>query len=231
MANRLQATHNFLKHSVGFTLTIIGFMLLFNACNNKPVNQGTIDYMHERKNNAWNKKAVDSGISLLRSGDIVLRTGIDVSSYLLSQMNQSNKTFSHCGIVMIENGYPFVYHSIGGEDNPNARLRRDSAIFFFSPYNNMGFGIARYDLPADKITNLGTVVRQYYKEGRMFDMDFDLKTDDRLYCAEFVYKAVNAASGDSTYIKPTSVLGYRFVGVDNLFVNPHAHLVWQVKFK
>lgn len=220
------------KHRLGVVLFLCVIITGLSSCVQKtPVNQGVITDMVARRNNSWNRHAVDSGISLLHSGDIVMRTGIDVSSYLLSQMNQTNKTYSHCGIVMIEHGYPFVYHSIGGEDNPDACLRRDSAVFFFSPYNNMGFGIARYDLTPAEIEKLGAVARQFYREKRKFDMDFDLKTDDRLYCAEFVYKAVIAATGDSTYIRPTSVLGYRFVGVDNLFINPHARVIWQVKFK
>src|SRR5205823_1030742 len=101
-----------------------------------------------------------------------------------------NKTYSHSGIVVIEDGKPYVYHSIGGEDNPDAVLRRDPASFFFSPLNNFGFGIARYDMADSTIGKLKGIVKQYYKEKIKFDLDFDLKTDDRLYCAEFVYKAV-----------------------------------------
>ena len=50
--------------------------------------------------NTFNKHAIDSAISLLRSGYLVLRTGLGADSYLLSQMNRKDKTYSHCGIVM-----------------------------------------------------------------------------------------------------------------------------------
>lgn len=189
------------------------------------------DLLSKQKTDIYNNNAIDSAISLLRSGYLVLRTGLGADSYLLFQMNQKDKTYSHCGIVFIEHGYPFVYHSIGGEDNPDERLRRDSASFFFSPIHNAGLAVVRYDYDSACINKLRQVVYGYYKERRKFDMKFDLKTDDKLYCAEFVYKAVNAATGDSTYIKPTSVLGYTFVGTDNLFVNPHAHMIWQIKYK
>ena len=62
-------------------------------------------------------------------------------------------------------------------------------------------------------------------------MKFDLNTDDERNCAEFVYKAVNSATGNSAYIKPTTVLGYTFVGIDDLFVNEHAHIIWRIKYK
>ena len=38
------------------------------------------------------------------------------------------------------------------------------------------------------------VVQSLYAKGIMFDMQFDLATDDRMYCSEFVYKAVTKAS-------------------------------------
>ena len=198
---------------------------------NERVNEKLKEYSTNRMKNPENLKAVDSGITMLHNGDLVLRTGADVISYMLSQLNQVNKKYSHCGIVIIEHGYPFVYHSIGGEDNPNEKLRRDSASFFFSPANNMGFGIARFDADSVHINKLKQVVSRLYKEGPRFDMDFNLQSNDRLYCAEFVYKAVDEAMGDSTYIKTTTKKGFTFVGTDNLFCNSHTHLVCQIEYK
>jgi len=185
----------------------------------------------DRMQNAENLVAMDSCIGLLHSGDLVMRTGADVISYMLCQMNQENKTYSHCGLVMVENGYPFVYHSIGGEDNPDEVLRRDSAKFFLSPANNLGFGIARYDADSQHIDKLHKVVDRFYKEKHKFDLQFDLATNDRLYCAEFVYKAMNEAMKDAKYIQPITRNGFRFVGVDNLFCNSHAKVVCQVEYK
>ena len=181
--------------------------------------------------NTANKKIVDTAISLLRSGYIVLRMGAGADSRMLAQMNQKNRSFSHCGIVMIEDGYPFVYHSIGGEDNPDERLRRDSAKFFFSPKHNTAIAVVKYDLSDKEVDNLTKTVQAYYAQRPRFDMKFDLKSDDKLYCAEFVYKAVNKAVNDTAYITTTTAAGYTFVGIDDLFVNPHAHIVWQTAFK
>lgn len=176
-------------------------------------------------------RQVDSSAALLRSGDLVVRTGNDGTSYLLAQLNQKDKTYSHCGIVMVEDGYPFVYHSIGGEDNPDEELRRDSANFWFSPQNNLGFGIARYDLTAAQVDSLGIVVRQYYRQRKKFDMDFDLESEDRFYCAEFIYRSLTSAVNDPAFIQTTVSNGHRFVGVDDLFLTPHARLICQIRFK
>ncbi|MCW3122099.1 MAG: hypothetical protein JWQ38_1591 [Flavipsychrobacter sp.] len=223
------------KLSLGIIILVClsGFLVFKYASGNIPSSSvANNSNIPDRKiADLWNTHAVDSAVSLLRSGYIVLRLGQGADSYLLSQMNQKDKTYSHCGIVMIENGYPFVYHSIGGEDNPDQRLRRDSANFFFSHQHNMAFSIVRYDLATDKVDELRQVVYQYFRQRPRFDMQFDLITDDKIYCAELVYKAVNKAMHDTGYIRPTRFMGYTFVGIDDLFLNPHAHIVWQTKFK
>ncbi|RYD58619.1 MAG: hypothetical protein EOP56_03270 [Sphingobacteriales bacterium] len=196
-----------------------------------PVNQALLDGIEQRRNDPANLRAVDSSLALLKNGDVVVRTGNDITSYMLCQLNQKDKTYSHCGVVMMEHGYPFVYHSIGGEANPDARIRRDSASCWFSPADNLGFGIARFDMTDSTISSLGGIVRQIYRERRKFDMDFDLATDDRLYCAEFVYKAVNHATANNTYITPVTYFGHSFVGIDNIFLSPHARAICQIRFK
>ncbi len=180
---------------------------------------------------AWNELAIDSAISLLQTGNVVLRMGMGAQSHLLAQMNRGNKSFSHCGIVLMEDGYPFIYHSIGGEDNPDARLKRDSAIRFFSPASNTSIAIVRYDLGPGMEKELVQDVRTWYRSRPRFDMQFDLSSDDKLYCTEFVYKVLVKAAKDEAYIPTASVMGREFVGTDNLFTNRHANLVWQVKFK
>ncbi|MBA3828143.1 MAG: hypothetical protein H0X33_04335 [Taibaiella sp.] len=226
------------RHIIKIILLLITLIALLFAAGytyyiksaTKPVNDTMLSAMRERNNNAWNKDTILSCVKILRSGDLIVRTGIDVTSYGLSRMNALDKTYSHCGLVMIENGYPFIYHSIGGEDNPDATLRRDSVRFFLSPRNNFGFGIVRYDLDTSQIARLSTVVKRYYAEKRKFDLDFDLDTDDKLYCAEFVYKAVNEATKEP-YLQPISFFGHKYIGVDNLYMNKHASMICQVKFK
>ena len=184
-----------------------------------------------RENNPWNRHAIDSSVHFLRSGDLVLRTGADATSYMLRQMNLTNKTYSHCGIVMIENGYPFVYHSIGGEDNPDARLRRDSASFFFDPTTNERLGIARLDMNPVQIGQLHGIVQRYYKMAIPFDLDFDLTSDDKFYCAEFVYKAIREATADTGYFSRTQLVARTYVGVDNLYDPKHAKIICDIRYK
>jgi len=210
-------------------------VLLVYGCFNGGGEHGSMvqdmDPVIVQEANTWNRHIVDTAVSLLRSGYIVLRRGIGADSYMLAEMNKKDKTYSHCGIVMIEHGYPFVYHSIGGEDNPDERLRRDSADFFFSPLHNTHLAIVRFDFDSANVDELRRAVSRYYAERPKFDLKFDLATDDELYCSEFVYKALNKAMHDTGYIKPGLLLGHKFVGIDDIFINEHANMVWQIKFK
>jgi hypothetical protein len=208
---------------------------LFAGCGNATSTPVTsvpaVDASLARAAKIHNKHIVDSAVWLLRSGYVVLRRGLGADSYILAEMNKRNKTYSHCGIVMVEDGYPFVYHSIGGEDNPDERLRRDSANFFFSPKSNTHLAIVNYNFDPAAINDLRDIVIKYYRARPRFDMKFDLATDDQLYCSEFIYKALNKTMNDTAYIHTSELLKRRQVGIDDLYLNEHANVIWEVKFK
>ncbi len=181
--------------------------------------------------NAENLMHNDSCIRLLRNGDLVLRTGNDDISNVFRHLNTHDQTYSHAGIVMIEQGYPFVYHCIGGADNPNERLRRDSLPTFISPKHNLGWAIARYNFDTIQLLALHRIVTDFYVQKIRFDNDFDLNSDDKFYCSEFVYKSINKTVADTNYIPLSIHNGKRFVGVDNLFENKHVQTICELHYK
>jgi hypothetical protein len=219
-----------MKRPLSFLLFIA---VLIAACTqqHKPVNSEVVEKVNKRKNNPWNIHVVDSSVGLLQTGDIVVRCGNDMTSYMLCQLNSQDKTYSHCGLVLVEDGYPYVYHCIGGEDNPDQVLRRDSASFWLSAARNEAYGIVRTDIADSSLTRLNKLAKTYYRQRKKFDMQFNIATEDRFYCAEFIYKTFNRSTGDSLFIKPVTVMGYTFVGIDNLFLNSHARFVCQIRFK
>jgi len=182
-------------------------------------------------NKQYNKALIDSAIRLVKTGDVVLRTGVGAESYMMARMSQRDKSFSHCGIVLIENGYPFVYHCLGGEENPDARLRRDSLCRFFSPYFNCLAGVVRYDFDTSIPQKIRQLVKGIYRSRPKFDLKFDLKTDDKLYCSEFVYKAIDSAVANWQFIKPTNAMGLTYIAIDDLYLNGHARLLLKLKFR
>ncbi len=166
----------------------------------------------------WNKIHADSCLKIVKDGDLVLRSGTDAISNLFKRVNTRDKTYSHAGIVFIENGYPFVYNCIGTSEDPNAALKRDSLNSFIGPYDNSGYGVYRYQLTRKQLEQFHDVVVRYYKERRSFDPYFDLATDNALYCTEFIYKALIETTGNEKYLNTTHMANFSFVSVDNLFL-------------
>lgn len=167
---------------------------------------------------------------LVQSGDLILRTGRDYTSDVMRQLSRHDKTYSHCGIASLENDSLFVYHAIGGEWNPDQKLRRDLFEFFCNPYESRGFGIFRYQFNDEGKYKIVKTARKFYTQGIMFDMQFDLATDNRMYCSEFVYKTINKAMRPSPDLKTTTLNHITFVAIDNLFLTPYCREIRRVKF-
>lgn len=184
----------------------------------------------DKKQWSVNPRLADSTQQFLQNGCVVLRRGNDVISSMFAQFNRSDKTFSHCGIAFREKGQWYVYHSIGGEDNPDEKLRRDTYERFISPEKNFAFGICSFGLDTLQQQSLRQVVQDFYSRHIPFDMEFDLNSDDRLYCAEMVYKSFHRALATDSFFKPTPHGRFIFVSTDNLFVNNHAQMLCRVTY-
>lgn len=161
---------------------------------------------------------IDSAKALIATGDLIVRTGNDFTSESLRSLNQRDKTYSHCGIASIEHDSLFIYHALGGEWNPDQKIRRDAFAFFAEPYSNRGIGIYRYQFAASEIQNLMVTVKKLYQLGIRFDMKFDLESNDRMYCAEFVYKAYTMGSKGKLHFNTSHIGNFTFIGVDDLFL-------------
>ena len=202
--------------------------LIFNNTANKHWNSKRYQ---QRAGNRENLLMVDSCIALLRTGDLVVRRGDDMTSYMLSQMNLQEKSYSHCGLVVVEGGKPYVYHCIGGEDNPDEQMRKEPAEAWCSPVNNLAFAAYRYDADSISIHSLVVILDSLYTSKMMFDMDFDWQSNDRMYCSEMIYKTITSATGNERYIPLSKGYGRTFCGIDDLYRNGHAQHICQVRFK
>lgn len=211
-------------------MAAVAGMLCFQLSCIKAASHGADFRKHEDTGVMAARKLISQGESQLRDGDLILRTGKDFISLSLRQFSVHDKTYSHCGLVRIEEGRPYVYHAIGGEDNPDGRLRRDRFETFCNPQYNSGFGIFRYRLEAAQISRLDSLINLFYKKRVRFDLKFDLSTDSSFYCAEFVYKAVERATGNPHFFSLSHIGNFEYVAIDNLFLTPYARAVYQTVF-
>lgn len=161
----------------------------------------------------------------VRGGDMVTRLGSDITSEMLRQMNQTDQSFSHCGIASIEHDTIFVYHAIGGEFNPDQKIKRETLYSFGHPSENKSLGFFKAQLDSAQVSKLIAIAQHHYQIGTPFDMKFDYNTDDRQYCAEFVAKAYSHAKCDSSWFQFSTKGNFRYVAVDNL---THAKMMSEI---
>jgi hypothetical protein len=169
-------------------------------------------------------------ISSLKSGDLIFRHGRGFISNALMSLGQREKKYSHAGIISVENGNVYVYHAIGGEQNISNKLRKDKLEDFCSPQDVHAFGIYRSDLDKEQIEAVIDAAKIYFKCGLEFDTKFDLTSNDKMYCTEFIYKIFNGISGNQNYIYLSAAGGNQYVSCDDLYLNPHFKKIYSFAY-
>lgn len=196
------------------------FVFLMLSCNS---NQSSEEYILQ-----FGK--IDSIKPILKTGDLVVRNGIDDISRAARSFNRVDTGFSHCGIVILENDTAYVYHALGGVYNPGQNLMRQPVDSFCNPKENDKVAFFRYGMDEGQINNLKNVVRKHFEQKLLFDMFFNFDTDDRMYCSEFVFKSLNAAMvGVFTQILHTEKEPV-FVSIDDLYLNRFAQPIKEIDF-
>ena len=191
----------------------------------------------------------------IREGDLVLRCGNDHVSESLRDFSQQEKLYSHSGIALLYNGEMLVYSNMAGDINPNEIMRRDNVDSFLTPVNNVAAGVYRYDLSKEELDKLKSIVEDHYVNKLQFDMNFDLATDNKMYCAEMIAKSVERATVNRILIPRspiTNELRQKYLkmalakkvvpsvessntrkeywSIDNLYLNAHCREVKKIIF-
>src|SRR4030095_3357447 len=199
-------------------------------------------------------KAITTIKDSIREGDLILRCGNDYASYTLRDFSQQEKLYSHSGIALMSDDTMYVYSNMAGDINPDEIMRRDNIDSFITPVNNVAVGVYRYDINNEELQRLKTIVNDYYTSKLQFDMNFDLTTNNKMYCAEMIAKSVEQATGNrisfskslitpglkEKYLKkllekkviPSAKVADQreYLALDNLYLNPHCREVKKIIF-
>jgi hypothetical protein len=166
----------------------------------------------------------------LRSGDLIFRHGRGFISNSFMSLGQKERKYSHAGIISVEGENVFVYHALGGEENITNRLRKDPLEVFCKPSDVHSFGIYRTDLSPGQLKTVLALSSGYFLEGLEFDTKFDLATDDKMYCTEFIYKVFSRALGEQNYISLSAFSGKEYIACDDLYLNTHSKPVYTFQY-
>ncbi len=217
---------------------LLFFLLIFSTINFQCRQQKNLNSISTSFKDSLQEKIVlqravlqiDSVKHIIETGDLITRTGNDFTSQSLKSLNQRNKTYSHCGIALVNGDSISILHALGGEWNPDQKILKQSLLEFTDPVNNNNFGIFRFKVP-DSLKNKWTAAAtNFYKKGISFDMDFDLDSNDKMYCAEYVYKCFLAADAKMEFTI-SHINNFKFIGVDDLFLQTDCRPVAEIKFR
>ena len=199
-------------------------------------------------------KVINAVKDSIREGDLILRCGNDFISESLSDFSQMEKLYSHSGVAIMDNGTMYIYSNMAGDINPDEIMRRDVVDSFITPVHNIAIGIYRYDVITPELEKLKNIIRTHYINKLQFDMNFDLATDDKMYCAEMIAKSVERATGkrivfskslitpglkekylkkllEKKIIPSAKVADQReYLALDNLYLNPHCREITKIVF-
>ena len=195
-----------------------------------------------------NDSLTSSGRSRLQDGDLLMRSDDDFESLSLQNFSQKDRTYSHSGMVFLEDSSWWVYHSMAGAENPGESLKREAFDSFVNPLKKTGFGIFRYALQPAEIDSLHRLYQKYYAERMPFDKSFNLSTNDSMYCSEIIFKSLQKVT-QNRIILPTSVLTnfkpkttsvhfkntffkrFEYIGLDDLYMNSFCKKIFTAQFK
>jgi hypothetical protein len=65
-----------------------------------------------------------------------------------------------------------------------------------------------------------------FRKGITFDMQFDLATDEKMYCSEFTAKMFRRGLTNDTMFAVSRVANFEFLAPDNLFTHPHCRRLY-----
>lgn len=148
---------------------------------------------------------IAEGQSLLKDGDLVVRLNMDPVSQFIKNFNRHDQKYSHAGIVSFENGYPYVYHMVNGEEKKDNPMKKDSLRQFCDPRKNIAFGIYRYSMSSPELSKLKKILHDWYLRNIIFDYRYDLKTNNSMYCSEMISKLLQKATSNRIQINSTSL--------------------------
>jgi hypothetical protein len=194
MIQWIDAVFRMLQSFAFWLYSFIAAMALMacGAGNNRPLPSDPKQEAIEKNNR--NLVLLAQAKKMIQTGDLLLRGGLDFSSRFVKILNKKDTSYSHAGIAMIDSGRILVYHIIPDHTHTNDRVRLEKIDDFWRTDDNNNFAIARFKTDTAETVSFLNYLKQQYNQKVRFDMDFQLKTDNELYCSEMIAKGIYMAT-------------------------------------
>lgn len=130
-------------------------------------------------------------------GDVVFRRGKSMASQAVL-LTEKNSMYSHAGLIYLVNHVPYVIHAVPGESGTDPEEIKCEKLTSFLGFEKASrAGIYRLT-SADKSKRILALqkARQAFSQRVEFDEEYNLESDEKLYCTELIWKSYRAAGID-----------------------------------
>jgi Permuted papain-like amidase enzyme, YaeF/YiiX, C92 family len=233
---------------------ILSLLIIAVISCNENAHQPTVDLNPQAPKNDTIQQHLDSLKRICRSGDLVVRLGDDFISDRIRYLSVADHSYSHAGIIVMHDNKKMVCNIYPDDFSTGAdTVRYDPIDSFLNIRTNLKCALYRYDLSDSEKNNLREALNSYYEKKVHFDKSYDLKTDDKIYCSEMIYKALKKATGNrivivqstvpenmrhlvSVYFKKynftkSTISSRKIIAIDNLYNNPHCRPIMKFALK
>lgn len=163
----------------------------------------------------------------LQEGDLVFRTGKGVISDWFRRCCLTDPAFSHAGILIKKNGENHVVHMEQTSDDGAIRVEKLST--FWGAQCCKGGAVYRLDLDEREHEKMKEEILKDISNGVIFDPQFNLDEEAKMYCSEWIRNKVIHATGNPDYFPISLADDFRYMAPDNLYINEHALLIYKFK--
>lgn len=142
----------------------------------------------------------DTLMLLAQEGDLVFRTGLSIVSRLVTTSDKES-IYSHIGLVTLLDSVPMIIHAVPGEpvtDDGIDRVKIEPLSWFLSKSRASHALLMHSNVCNDTLTAVINEAKQKVNRHILFDHEFKLDTDDKLYCTELIYKVFMSQGIDLT---------------------------------
>ncbi|MDD2451493.1 MAG: YiiX/YebB-like N1pC/P60 family cysteine hydrolase [Dysgonamonadaceae bacterium] len=199
-----------------FLLIIIS--ILFSAFGDSKPTQTAQTFIYEKKSSHH-----FPDLNLLKNGDMVFRRGYGADSTVAMNFSEGEKRYSHAGIIFIDSNNTYVIHSEEDEEYGQNGVFKEKIDEFLS--NSPVWAVYRLDITKEEQLALVELALTSEKNHILFDDNFNLKDDQKMYCSEFIYKTVNRSTNQQIITAGKKFMGRTFVTISNLYENKYTRLI------
>lgn len=160
---------------------------------------------------------------LLRNGDLLFRRGYGVDSTVSMNFSQGEKRYSHAGIVQKTDKGMFIIHAEEDKENGHDGVYVESIKDFLDGIHI--WAVYRFNLSLKLEEDIISYSLKLKSQDIIFDIDFNLNEDKKMYCSEFIYKVINRTTKKELIKAGKYFVGKDFVTISDLYQDSNIKLI------